>query len=238
MKQLDLRFYPLDEVAAETGRERDSHFARNVKDDLTKWGYEFTWKNRAGVQITKRPETAEQRLQELMTRRFKLDVQIDAKDFACFIYLLLTYDGFSTMPHEARCQIIHDWYDIDICAERIQRWKSRLIQTDNLTEDRNEKTYWMTTYVDGKKCQEELEPDDPTLKEYRAYQSKLIEQYKVDGTLPKGAWAEIGSALQQKFHVRIYACPKLVLNILGDEAQNITTWCAEVVQHIEKESEE
>ena len=70
------------------------------------------------------------------------------------------------------------------------------MQTDNLTEDRNEKTYWMTTYVDGKKCQEELEPDDPTLKEYRAYQSKLIEQYKVDGTLPKGAWAEIGSALQ------------------------------------------
>lgn len=96
----------------------------------------------------------------------------------------------------------------------------------------------MTTYVDGKKYQEELEPDDPTLSEYRAYQSKLIELYKVDGTLPKGAWAEIGSALQQKFHARIYACPKLVLNILGDEAQNITMWCAEVVQHIEKEFEE
>ena len=62
MKQLEARFYSLDELAEAIDRKRDSHFAGNAKADLTKWGYEWEWKNGRGVVITKVPQTAKERL--------------------------------------------------------------------------------------------------------------------------------------------------------------------------------
>ena len=103
MKQLEVKTYTKQEIADITNTDiNDRHFARKVRDILTNWGYSFEY-SRKSININKVPETAIERLSELMIRCYDLDIRVNAYDFAIFTYCLLAdLDSFSSMPWEAR----------------------------------------------------------------------------------------------------------------------------------------
>ena len=69
MKQLEKRFYNLDELSEITGAKRHSkNLKRDVENTLTKWGYGYDWINHRGATILYIPTTPEERLQEILVR--------------------------------------------------------------------------------------------------------------------------------------------------------------------------
>ena len=135
MKQLETRFYSLVELAEEIGRKRDGHFAERAKNDLTKWGYQWEWLNRRGANILHKPETAEGKLAEFMNRYFGLDIQIHARNFAYFMLLMLTYEGFDRMPWPERAYVLWEQFDFDVNEKTLRNWTSRLLAKDVLHKD-------------------------------------------------------------------------------------------------------
>jgi len=89
MEQLELRTYSREEISEITGISTASgHFARDVKNRLSRWGYEYSY-NPKRVKIEKKPETAKEKLYEYMQRELGLSVQIEAEPFAWFLWLLI-----------------------------------------------------------------------------------------------------------------------------------------------------
>lgn len=73
MKQLELKKYTRQEIAdALNLNKSSSNFKRDVENKLSKWGYDYIY-TRAAVTITKRPESADERLKELLIRELHLD---------------------------------------------------------------------------------------------------------------------------------------------------------------------
>ena len=111
MELLETRFYSLAEIREITGKDR----SRDIKRILALWGYEYEWKDRQGVAITKLPEAPLARFTELMRRYLHIDTQIKPKEFACFLTLLLEDEAFSSMPWEERCSPVLRLMELCFC---------------------------------------------------------------------------------------------------------------------------
>ena len=85
MELLETRFYSLAEIRDITGK----WIKRDVTHLLDLWGYEYQWRDRQGVTITKCPDAPMARFTELMRRHLHIDTQINPRNFACFLTLLL-----------------------------------------------------------------------------------------------------------------------------------------------------
>lgn len=230
MKQLEARFYSLDELAEAIDRKRDGHFAGNAKADLTKWGYEWEWKNGRGVVITKVPQTAKERLAEMMNRRFGLDIQVDVYAFACFMWMLLMADmadGFDAMPWAMREEEIKDWFGIKVDERTLRRWASKLLATDNLhkSEDR---TIWRTIRHDADVSREPVEPDDPVYIRYKSRQTELITEYMNLGMTKGKAWGEAFKQLWREFGCCYYPCARLMLNAVQEDIHEIAELATQI----------
>ena len=87
MEQLEKRFYPREELAEIAGLDIHGHnFSAQMKSYLERWGYGYEFVPRKGFLITKIPETAEEKLVELLRRVFHVDTQIDTYAFSCFVF--------------------------------------------------------------------------------------------------------------------------------------------------------
>lgn len=229
MRQLELRFYPLDEIAQEVGRERNHHFAEAVKNDLDKWGYEYQWLKRRGVVITKRPETAEERLAELTYRHFKLSIQIEACDFAHFLFLLLTDAFFLAMPWEERAEELDYQFDISITGRTLRSWASYLFRAGFLQKDEVNSVYWMTYLDGGKMRREPVEPEDYEIKnEYFARRNELVRQNTEAGMEKSVAWKCAYKQLWGEYGCCYYTCSHLVLNALQEDIDEMLEWVTEI----------
>ena len=227
MKQLEVRFYSLDELAEAIDRKRDSHFAGNAKADLTKWGYEWEWKNGRGVVITKAPQTAKERLAEIMNRKFGLDIQVDVYAFACFMWMLLTVDGFDAMPWTVRAEEIEYWFGVEVTEKTLRSWASRLLATDNLhkSEDR---ILWRTERHNGNISRDPVVPDDADYISYKSRQAELIAEYKALGLTKSKAWGEAFKQLWREFKCCYYGCSKLMLNGLQEDIDEIAELATQI----------
>ena len=70
--------------------------------------------------ITSRPESAEARLKEILIRFLKLDVQISAYDFSCFLTAFSDIKGFDSMPWEKREEALANEYGVKVCAKTLR----------------------------------------------------------------------------------------------------------------------
>lgn len=220
MKQLETRFYSLDELAAAINRKRDSHFAANAKSDLTKWGYAYKWQSRRGVIITKRPEAATERLAELMNRKFGLNIQVNVEDFVHFLWLLLTEDGFDSMPWAEREEIIKQRFSKSATERTLRRWASALIRSDSLHKTQ-EKELWRTSCFDGKLFREPTDSENEFYLQYQARKSELLNTFQQQELSQNDAWSSTFKALWQEFQCCYYNCAKLTLNALEEELNEI-----------------
>lgn len=209
MKQLEVKTYTRQEIADITNIDaKDKNFARKTKDTLTKWGYSFEY-SRKNINITRIPETATEKLSELMIRYYDLDIQIDAYDFAIFTYCLLAdLDGFSSMPWEARSNYLNEEWNVLISDRTLRTWCSKLIKTNTISKDTGKKTYWTSFTVNGVKYQEELENGrlNPQWKKYWELFFKLKEAGETN----------LGGKCYEQLGYCVYSCPSFVFNAWDD----------------------
>lgn len=77
IQKLEKHFYPRAEIAEIMGLvTNDRNFANKVRTRLNNWGYEYNY-SRHGVEITKVPTSAEEKLNELLIRKLNLSIQMD-----------------------------------------------------------------------------------------------------------------------------------------------------------------
>ena len=122
MKQLECRFYSRSEIAEIVKRDpKSSHFARDVQTTLNKWGYAYQYQ-RTGVEVTKQPETPEERLAEILIRKLNIDIQIDPKAFALFLFAFQDIEQFDSMPWNERADVLYFEYDVKVDERSLRNW--------------------------------------------------------------------------------------------------------------------
>lgn len=219
MKQLEKKFYSRTELAEITSRNLESsHFVRDVRDDLTRWGYGFYWQRGQGATIYHIPTTPKERLAEIMVRQFKLDIQVDVYAFACFLYLLLTMEEFACMPWSEREVEIWQQFNVSVAESTLRRWASRLLAGDNIHKDKSERVYWRTKKFEGLSIREPIDANtDEAYIQYKSRQAELITEYTQRGLCKSEAWKETFKRLWGEFGCCYYACPCFTLNAIGDK---------------------
>jgi len=124
-----MRFYTRNELAKITGTniEDSKHFKRNAENILIKWGYGYSWINGKGVQITHVPDTPREKLQEILVRQFRVDIQTDMYAFACFISIFDDNKAFASMPWKEREKLFYQYSGVFVCDKTLSHWCKKLI---------------------------------------------------------------------------------------------------------------
>ena len=228
MKQLEIRAYERQEIAEITGipmfyqsGNPNHDFIGRVKDRLQKWGYTCKTPRGGAVIITGKPETAEERLAEIMIRLFGLDIQIEVYPFACYLHFMLNEPAAQTMPWIERHAMIQEMYGLDISEITLRRWTKHLLDADIMSksEFRQDSEWWMTYNDGGEKHQVPLEEEDlPQLRQYWQRHTELLEQWRVqcNGNM-SAAWEATKKQMWQEFHCCYYRCKCLTINGIGNE---------------------
>lgn len=206
MKQLEKRFYSREEIGEITGVDAKSqNFKRNVSNKLTNWGYTAIY-GKKSFTIERIPETAKERLSEIMIREYGLDIQCDCYDFAIFMFCLLEdSDGFSSMPWQQREVFLKDVWNVNVSFETLRKWCAKLIKSNTVAKNKDNKTYWITTSVNGVKYQEELD-DGRNNPLWQKYWHKFFELQKTGQG--GSAYSELGYC--------VYSCPSFVFSAFDD----------------------
>lgn len=175
--RFEKRSYPRAEIAEIMAlNPKSRNFARDVKNRLDKWGYEYEYKS-SSVLITKVPATPEERLNELLIKKLNLDIQTNLRGFALVFYLLSTDYDFATSPWLTKENIILREYGFDIDDSTMRNWARKLIRANVIAKDIDSPEPWRTIILNGSKKQERLDMnDEKTLKEKEEYYS-LRSQY-------------------------------------------------------------
>lgn len=243
MKQLQKQFYGRQEIAEllKVDINDNKHFKRNIENKLTKWGYSYEY-SRKGVEITRQPETAEERLSEIIIREYDLDIQIEITEFANFIYLLLVDEEFVSMPWGKRVEYMKEQLDLDISESTLKRWAKKLLDMNLVAKDKISRTYWATFYIDGEKQRVPVDNEDTekAMCAYMEYRNQKKNEFvengkrkgrKDYGKLNSDAWKYAMGEAWEKFHTCYYSCGSLCLNAIGEEAQEIFELVEEVCSH-------
>lgn len=222
MKQLELRRYSRQEIEAITGHNKGgNNFRANVRNTLTKWGYQYDWPMRGEPTITRKPETPEERLSELMIRLMGLDVQIQVKPFAYFLYLLLRMDGFDSMPWDEREALMRE-FGIDISAKTLRNWIARLIDGGHVLRDKYDREYWRTRLDGDRKVREPIDPKtDNGYQQYKTRRTQILADNFAAGMNKREAWNEMYKELWAETQCCYYGCPRFTLNALGENSDDV-----------------
>ena len=130
MEQLDLRFYPREEISKVLHVRLDSkNFGRDIENKLSRAGYGCRYIKRKGVLILSKPETPNERLTEILYLGLGISIQINAEQFACFIAAFTDIDGFDDMPWNKRLKLYNEYYGYHFSQDRTLRsWCSQLLE--------------------------------------------------------------------------------------------------------------
>ena len=232
MRQLEKRFYTRSELAEVLQIRLDNkNFARDVKNTLMNWGYSFEY-SRKGATITRQPQTEEERLSEIMIRKYDIDIQVDTYAFACFIVSFFEIEAFGSMPWEERAKNLIEIYGIETggtvesFARTLKKWSSRLIKTGTMTKS-EQRTHWRTTTFQGEKFRDWVDGDkemEIEMKKYMKCRSDLLTNF-IRENIEKGldykaannkAWKDANEVLWNTFHCCYYSCKTFILSAFDD----------------------
>ena len=181
MKQLELNeVITRDEMGALLSIDaKNKNFARSVTNILNRWGYEAEKLPKKRYKIIRVPQTPEEKLNELLVRKFNMDIHTETYAFGVFIMELAENVEFAAMPWEKRVQELKEFYDIEISEKTLRTWAKRLMEAGIIAKDNNDKVEWVTV-VKGKEKdrytveQFEKEYSGLSIKEYKEMRMKLI----------------------------------------------------------------
>ena len=141
-----------------------------------------------------------------MIREYSIDVRVDIKAFACFIYAFSDIEGFESMPWKIRCEIMSAAYGINVCERTLRNWCDKLIKTRTIEKGNNEKTYWRTIKLNGESFRDLVSGNEELERKMHSYWAERSELLK------KYSWNETFSILWNKYHCCYYSCKKFVLS--------------------------
>lgn len=223
MKQFEKRFYPRNELSEILNIDlQNKHFADKVKSTFTKWGYTFEY-SRKGLTITAIPETAYEKLSEMMIRNYNLDVQVDVYDFAIFTFCLLEdIDGFASMPWECRSNYLNETWNVNVNDRTLRNWCNKLLATNTVIKDKNQKTYWQSYRVGDIKYQEELEGGKAN-PQWKKYWKRFFE-------LKELGCKDIGGKIYGELGYCVYSCATFAFGAFDDTGvlEEMLTLIAEI----------
>lgn len=244
MKQLSKRFYNRQEIANILELDAtNKNFARSVKTKLMNWGYSFEY-SRLGVTITRAPETAEEKLAEIIIRNYDINIQIDVKAFACFVAAFVEVESFEGMPWGEREAILKDWYNVTVTEKTLRSWCNKLIAANTIAKT-EAKIQWRTQIINGVKTRELVDGNPEIIEEmleYRAARKQLLQDYTIEFlTVNKfefkkarsEAWKQANKTLWAEYGCCYYCCKGLALNAFDnlDVLQEVYELVKEVVTH-------
>lgn len=193
------------------------------------------------VIITRKPESAEERLKEIMFRLFDLDTQTGTNGemdngttvFACFLHFMMSEEIAETMPWDERYDWLEYNYGVKAAKPCLNRWANRLIKSNVLSQSigKDDAMWWMTCYIDGKKHRYPVDDNDPELLEYQSEQSQIYaNMLKQTRGNWKVAFGMTKKALWQKYQCCYYQCKCLQMNgITNDEIELVLELVEEIV---------
>lgn len=204
MVQLEKRFYSREELAAIAGLDIHGHnFSGAMKNTLTNWGYGYDFLPRRGFQITKIPETALERMTEIMRRELHINTQVDPWGFANFVMALMYCEIFDAMPWDSRVVFMEENFDIKVSARTLQSWRNKLCDAGVAHETKKGALWHTFEDENGNKIQEEADPNSEIYKVYCAKRSDLLEKLKK--TVAKNeVWGTMVHSLYDEYGVYYY----------------------------------
>jgi len=197
-----------------------------VENTLNKWGYTYTY-TRCAIEITSAPESAAARLNEIMIREFKLDIQIDSFAFACFLKAFSEVDGFCSMPWKEREEIFKAAYGITVSERTLKSWGAKLIERGLLAKE-GERSCWRTLY---NKQRELVTGDQEAEAEARAWfaeRAQMVKECKNNQEAYKKAF----SALWGKYGCCYYYCKGFELAAYDEKTKKLFQEIYELVDLI------
>ena len=242
MKQLEVRAYERQEIADILHVRNDTHnFKRDVENRLMNWGYQYEIPHGGAVIITHKPETAEERLKEIMFRLFGLDTQTGKNGemkngttvFACYLQFMMTEDIAETMPWDERYSWLEDNYGLTVKSPCLQRWTSRLVQNEIMSKSTGyaDSMWWRTYKIDGISHREPVDDDDPELLRYQERRKEIFTpSYKMVHGNEEAAWAVTRAQLKREFGCTFYRCKCIQINgITNEEIETVLKLVEEIV---------
>ena len=228
MKQLELRTYTPKEMCEITSvRYEDSgHRKRNIEEKLADWGYEFVFPPKRNITITKKPESSEAKLKEILLRRLKLSTQIVPLHFACFIFAFEDIEGFASMPWEERARELYNHYGITECARTLRNWCSKLLNKELIAKV-DDRTYWKTEIMNGRKTRTSIQQGDAEMTAYFSKRSALIAYDRAEGEKAKIPAKELKNFsiklavkdLWNEYHCCYYTCKTFLFSAWEDDEE-------------------
>lgn len=238
---LEKKLYTRQEMAALTGIPLENeNFKRSVETWLTTYGYtyELTSPRGGDFRITGTPQTAEQRLHTLMIDEMGLDRQTQPREFAYYIYFLMTYPNAEIMPIVEQIELIHKLYGRSFGISTLYTWQEKL-QAAGVVDKLPEKHYWKTCAEqierNGEVCRTgrkyrvyiEDKREDP---DYSRYWARLNEIFKEnEARTGYRCWDKSLNQIWNEMGMIIYSCPTRLINIIGDHAQEVCDLAEQVV---------
>lgn len=238
MEQLRLGSYSRAEIAEllNVNLADTNHFKRNVEAKLVKWGYSYEYTTKT-ITITRQPITSEERLSEILIREYDLDIQIECYAFAAFLYSIVVFPEFNSMPWGEREKWLQEEFGIYVSERTLRSWCSRLITTSTIVKDSDYRTRWVTGYYNGKKYRDivdgnkELEELADT---YFQDKKQLLEKYK--DLEEKEKWYLVRKELWEKYKCCFYYCKGIVVGAFDNTSLDTLQELIELVNDIaEKE---
>ena len=206
--------------------EDSGHRKKNIQDKLTNWGYEFIFPPKRNITITKKPESSEAKLKEILLRRLKLSTQIVPLHFASFIFAFEDIDGFASMPWEERARELYNHYGTSECDKTLRNWCKKLLDKELIAkvEDR---TYWKTEKMNGSKIRPPIQQGDEEMTAYFSKKSALIAYYQKEGAelkipdneLKNYAFRMAIKELWQEYHCCYYTCKTFLFSAWEDDEE-------------------
>ena len=229
MEQLEKHFYSLDELSEITATDRKSkNFKRDVENALTRWGYGYDWFNRRGATITDIPTTPEERFQEILVRKFHVDIQVDMLALACYITAFTDIEGFDSMPWKEREHLFRLYYGRKVDEKTLRKWCQKLIEQEIISKDLNG-TCWKTETIDNRKIR-----SPATEQEFIEYKNRrtelldeLTQEYKdanaelSDDQARKEAWGVVYSLLWAEYQCCYYFCKQFRFKAWNEQGEII-----------------
>ena len=248
MEQLEVRGYTRKEMEEITGiplvyesGNPNKDFIGRVRDRLEKWGYSCVTPHGGPIIITRKPESAEECLKEIMFRLFDLDTQTGTNGemgngttvFACFLHFMMSEEIAETMPWDERYNWLEYNYGVKAAKPCLNRWASRLVKNEVMSQSigKDDAMWWMTCYIDGKKHRYPVDDNDPELLEYQSDQSQIYaDMLKQTRGNWQSAFGMTKKALWQKYQCCYYQCKCLQMNgITNDEIELVLKLVEEIV---------
>lgn len=211
-EKLESRFYPNTEIATIAGLDAKGHnFSAKMKNALTLWGYEYEFKPRRGFNITKVPETPEEKLIEILRRDVHIDTQVNPLHFACFMSAFVLIDNFFSMPWPEREKFLREYYDVTITDRTMMNWRDKLGESGYLYHSQSTRNLWHTFVQDGRKVREKVAPESPEYKTYCALRSGILAGYAELGMPVRAVWGDMVHQLYKEYGVYYY-CKSIEFN--------------------------